>query len=225
MAARAYQDPASDEEVATLTRARVRCPACNVVLRSTSTKRALRETPSDVVVHGAEAFEDAPPSPPGEELNWLEYTRHGGRLTDWAAAVALTALASADEAAWPVHVSIEAAVGAGKSTLLTLLKVTLKSPSVLFVPEPVDLWRETGMLERYYGGEMSALEFQLAALTTIYAPFARAITTPGVKVVITERSLLSNLEVFAKMNLGATNSASTPRPRKPTGTSPPHRWR
>mgnify|MGYP002046970348 CR=1 FL=1 len=82
VAARAYQDPASDEEVATLTRARVRCPACNVVLRSTSTKRALRETPSDVVVHGAEAVEDAPPSPPGEELNWLEYTRHGGRLTD-----------------------------------------------------------------------------------------------------------------------------------------------
>ena len=201
VAARAYQDPNSDEETATLTRTRVKCPACNVTLRSTSAKRVLRDVESDVVVNAVVAPPDPPPSPPTDGQTWLDYARRGGQLRDWSAAVALTALAADDRATLPIVVSIEAAVGAGKSSLLKLLRMLLQSPTVLFVPEPVDTWRETGMLRRYYAGEMSALEFQLAALTTIYAPFARAINTPNVKVVITERSLLSNLEVFAKMNL------------------------
>ena len=160
VAARAYQDPNSDEETATLTRTRVKCPACNVALRSTSTKRVLREVESDVVVNAVVAPPDPPPSPPTDGQTWLDYARRGGQLRDWSAAVALTALAADDRATLPIVISIEAAVGAGKSTLLKLLRMLLQSPTVLFVPEPVDTWRETGMLRRYYAGEMSALEFQ-----------------------------------------------------------------
>ena len=100
-----------------------------------------------------------------------------------------------------LHIAVEGAVGVGKSTVLTTLAARYASQSVVFIPEPVELWRSTGMLQRYYRGTMSALEFQMAALTTLYAPFAQAMSNPAVRVIVTERSMRSNLEVFGRLNL------------------------
>ena len=101
----------------------------------------------------------------------------------------------------PVHIAIEGAVGVGKSTLLAALEVRFASEAIVFVPEPVDVWREKGTLARYYDEKMSALEFQLVALTTLYSKLAQSLVDPRVRVVVTERSLRSNLEVFAELNL------------------------
>ncbi|MDC0525637.1 deoxynucleoside kinase, partial [bacterium] len=178
VAAMAYQDPGSDEEVATLSRTKVRCPVCNVGLRCTSIKGVLQSLPSVQVTLNHPSLPPSPPATP-TQANIREVVQPFG----------------------PVHISIEGAVGAGKTTLLRRLETLYASKAVVFVPEPVDLWLSTGMLRRFYSHEMSALEFQLAAFTTLYATFARAMTTPGVKVVVTERSLRSNLEVFATLNL------------------------
>ena len=174
VATRAYQDPGSDEETHTLTHVPAKCPGCNVPLRRTTTRGALQQEPPPPSV---------PPSPPMPPLT--------------------LPIPEVLNAQMPIHVSIEGPVGVGKSTLMNALSEKFASNTVAFIQEPLQLWRSTGMLRRYYAGEMSPLEFQMAALVTLYAPFAQAMATPGIRVVVTERSLRSNLEVFARLNLHA----------------------
>ena len=175
VATQAYQDPGSDEENVILSRPRVRCPCCNQPLRRTSTRGALQDTPP---------APSAPPTPPDSR-----------DLTQ------LRPVVGRHRRAPPVHITIEGAVGVGKSTLLSALEERFASEAIVFVPEPVDVWREKGTLARFYDGEMSALEFQLVAVTTLYSLLAQSLADPKVRVVVTERSLRSNLEVFADLNL------------------------
>ena len=51
--------------------------------------------------------------------------------------------------------SIDGLIGSGKSTLVSKLKETLKNvkisnKKVVFIQEPVKLWMESGLLNRYY---------------------------------------------------------------------------
>ena len=100
------------------------------------------------------------------------------------------------------HLSVESGVGVGKSTCLAALAGRYAhDPAVIVLPEPVDAWREHGLLQRMYANEMTKLEFQLVALATIAGPLAEALRRPDVRLVITERSPLSSWRVFAKLNL------------------------
>ena len=104
-----------------------------------------------------------------------------------------------------VHVAIEGGIGVGKSTCLQVLEQRFANDaSVVVLPEPCDAWRAHGLLRRVYvDGTMSKLEFQLIALATIAMPLLRAMSTDGVRMVITERSPRSNREVFGLLNLAS----------------------
>jgi len=98
-------------------------------------------------------------------------------------------------------VSIEGNIGAGKSTLLALLKEHF--PNAYFVPEPVDEWEtirdKTGktILERYYADPKKyAFSFQMMAFITRVKLLKSA---PKDRLVIIERSVYTDSEVFAKM--------------------------
>jgi deoxyadenosine/deoxycytidine kinase len=75
-------------------------------------------------------------------------------------------------------VFVEGGIGAGKSTVISSIAEALaveyakhykhrkRDLSVVVVPEPVELWKEMGVLEKMYKREMSACEFQHIALGT-----------------------------------------------------------
>lgn len=118
----------------------------------------------------------------------------------------------------PLLISIEGNIGCGKSTFLSYLteQSTSKSTtgalsdklgnkSVLFVPEPVSDWEtikdETGtpMLSLFYKDQSrNAFSFQMMAYISRLVAIKRAMET-DVDIVITERCLYTDKEVFAKM--------------------------
>ena len=105
-----------------------------------------------------------------------------------------------------VRVAIEGGIGVGKSTLLEALRVHFEADdTVCFHTEPVTKWIDSGLLGRMYSGAISKLAFQVIALTTRYGPLARSYHSPTYRVFITERSLFSDQEVFAKVNLHPTD--------------------
>ena len=101
-----------------------------------------------------------------------------------------------------LHVAIEGAIGVGKSACLgTLRRAFAHDPSVVFVDEPVELWSSTGLLRAAYEGTISKAVFQLVALTTRCAALMDASARPGVRLIISERSLETDRDVFASVNL------------------------
>lgn len=101
--------------------------------------------------------------------------------------------------------SIEGNIGSGKSTLIELLKKS--DLNYVFIPEPVSLWNEikdndgTTILERYYQDPKGyAFSFQMMAYITRIQTIRQAIRdNPENSVFITERSVYTDREVFAKM--------------------------
>lgn len=98
-------------------------------------------------------------------------------------------------------ISVEGNIGAGKSTFLEKLKQSF--PEAYFVPEPVDEWSTivdnngTTILERYYADPKKyAFSFQMMAFITRIKLLKAA---PKDKLVITERSVFTDREIFAKM--------------------------
>ena len=115
--------------------------------------------------------------------------------------------ATDDDTVW--HLALEGGVGVGKSTCLAEVAGRYAhDAAVAILPEPVDAWREHGLLRRMYANEMTKLEFQLVALATIAGPLAEALRRPGVRLVITERSPLSSWRVFAELNLKGEDMAA-----------------
>ena len=112
----------------------------------------------------------------------------------------------------PVIIAIEGNIGAGKSTLLRHLKESfdqqgVRDDVIQFMQEPVDLWEsvrdETGetILAKFYRDqEKYAFAFQIMAYTSRLAAFKRLIAlNPGCKVIVCERSLDADRNIFAKM--------------------------
>jgi deoxyadenosine/deoxycytidine kinase len=98
-------------------------------------------------------------------------------------------------------VSLEGLIGCGKSTQLELLKDRYEGDRrVTFVDEPVDDWDELGILQAMYDGELDKGMFQLTALMSRIAPIMTAMHSHA-KVIVTERSWISDFMVFAKANL------------------------
>lgn len=102
--------------------------------------------------------------------------------------------------------SIEGNIGSGKSTLVKMMKEQTKSDNVIFVQEPVDIWNtikddnnET-ILEKYYKDqEKYAFSFQIMAYISRISILRKTIKKHPNAIIITERSVLTDRNVFAKM--------------------------
>ena len=101
--------------------------------------------------------------------------------------------------------SIEGNIGSGKSTLVQFLKRSFKN--VIFLDEPVHQWNEIKdssgetILEKYYNDQKRySFSFQMMAYITRLSDLRKAFKNclEG-SIIITERCLLTDREIFAKM--------------------------
>lgn len=104
----------------------------------------------------------------------------------------------------PIVVSIDGNVGAGKSTFLSHLQAAM--PDVEVVLEPVGEWMRlkdaTGksLLELFYEDKKRwAYTFQNCAILTRLRTILAAMRTTTKRVILTERSVLTDRYVFAEM--------------------------
>jgi deoxyadenosine/deoxycytidine kinase len=106
--------------------------------------------------------------------------------------------------------SIEGNIGSGKSTLVNVLKdyfSTNEHPNeVIFLDEPVHEWQSItdskgeSILSKFYGNqEKYAFSFQMMAYISRIANLRSAIKENPNAIIITERSVLTDKNVFAKM--------------------------
>jgi len=102
--------------------------------------------------------------------------------------------------------SIEGNIGTGKSTFLENLKNNYKNnSSVCFLDEPIDIWNSITdkegitIIEKYYGNqEKYAFSFQMMAFISRLTSLKNALKN-GYEIIIMERSLHTDCNVFAKM--------------------------
>jgi deoxyadenosine/deoxycytidine kinase len=104
----------------------------------------------------------------------------------------------------PIVISVDSNIGSGKSTLLESLRTAL--PDYEIVVEPVGEWmhmkNEEGksLLELFYEDKRRwAYTFQNCAILTRLRAIKAAIATTKKRVIITERSVLTDRFVFAEM--------------------------
>ena len=102
--------------------------------------------------------------------------------------------------------SIEGNIGSGKSTLIDRIKFSNKIENVIYLPEPVSIWNEikdsngVGILEKYYQDQKRyAFSFQMMAYISRLSLIRKALATHGDCIIITERSIYTDREIFAKM--------------------------
>jgi len=105
--------------------------------------------------------------------------------------------------------SIEGNIGSGKSTLIRALKkefTTISDLPVIFVDEPVSQWEtiqsEDGknMIELFYGNPARySFAFQMMAYISRLSSLQEAIRNHPKAIIITERCLLTDYHIFAKL--------------------------
>jgi deoxyadenosine/deoxycytidine kinase len=105
-------------------------------------------------------------------------------------------------------VSLDGNIGSGKSTTWNLLKEAYKTrDDVHFVEEPVDSWRHVKdaagvpILTNFYKDKKAfAFRFQMMAYISRLALLRQTVReTPGCRVIITERSVETDRNIFARM--------------------------
>lgn len=109
----------------------------------------------------------------------------------------------------PRIISIEGNIGAGKSTLLARLQDHCANRSdIVFLREPVDLWETVrdpadgqNILQKFYGDSAKySFPFQIMAFMSRLSLIENAIReNPGCSVIVCERSLCADRNIFAKM--------------------------
>jgi deoxyadenosine/deoxycytidine kinase len=104
----------------------------------------------------------------------------------------------------PIIISLDGNIGAGKSTLLEAARVAM--PDVEVVVEPVGEWLRLkngdgkSLLELFYEDKRRwAYTFQNCAILTRLRAIKEAMASSQKKVIITERSVLTDRYVFAEM--------------------------
>lgn len=103
--------------------------------------------------------------------------------------------------------SIEGNIGSGKTTLTQLLKEELeKNDNFIFISEPVDIWMNIkdnngeNILHKFYNDQKKyAFPFQIMAYFTRLFLIKEARKNNPNKIIITERSVHTDKNVFAKM--------------------------
>jgi deoxyadenosine/deoxycytidine kinase len=103
--------------------------------------------------------------------------------------------------------SIEGNIGSGKSTLIDLFKNKSDNDNYYYLEEPVSLWNEVKdsqgvtILEKYYRDPKKyAFAFQMMAYITRVSSIKNKINSlPPDSIILTERSIYTDREIFAKM--------------------------
>jgi len=100
--------------------------------------------------------------------------------------------------------SIEGNIGSGKSTLVKILRK--RCPHFIYMLEPVDEWAEVkdacgeNILTKFYRNqEKYSFSFQMMAYISRLAKLKRLVRRHPEATIITERSVLTDRNVFAKM--------------------------
>lgn len=102
----------------------------------------------------------------------------------------------------PILLCIEGLIGAGKTTLCNEIEnnienITMDNMKVKILKEPVDFWRELGLLDRFYKDQKRwAFTFQLTALVT---KCIELMSLEDNTIYIIERSPYTDLNCFAKL--------------------------
>jgi deoxyadenosine/deoxycytidine kinase len=109
----------------------------------------------------------------------------------------------------PLIISIEGNIGSGKTTIIEHLEKRIgKNKSILFLREPLDVWEgvkdsTTGenILQKFYADpEKYSFPFQVMAYSSRLSMIRKAIKeNPDCRVIICERSLEADKNIFAKM--------------------------
>lgn len=108
----------------------------------------------------------------------------------------------------PLIISVEGNIGAGKSTILEKMQNKLESEEIVFVREPVDIWEqikdpedgENILVKFYKDPDTYSFSFQVMAYATRVALLRNVIqNNPMAKIIICERSLDADRNIFAKM--------------------------
>ena len=107
----------------------------------------------------------------------------------------------------PVVISIEGNIGSGKSTIMDILKNKFSSNcEIAFLHEPVDVWREikdengVDLLTNFYKDQENfSFHFQMAAYISRIAIIRETAKNPLIKLIVVERSIFTDKNVFAKM--------------------------
>ena len=105
--------------------------------------------------------------------------------------------------------TIEGNIGSGKSTLITILKksnASLRHIPIIYLPEPVSIWESIkdsegrNIIEKYYENqEKYAFSFQMMAYISRIHQLREILKTHSKVIVICERSVFTDREIFAKM--------------------------
>jgi deoxyadenosine/deoxycytidine kinase len=106
-------------------------------------------------------------------------------------------------------ITIEGNIGSGKSTLLEYLKKKYNSDNdkkIIFLREPVDEWENikdengTTILEKFYADQKTySFSFQMLAYISRLSLLKKTIQNNPHAIIITERSLVTDKMIFAKM--------------------------
>jgi deoxyguanosine kinase len=113
----------------------------------------------------------------------------------------------------PLIITLDGNIGVGKSTLLKLIGQMLQDVEIVL--EPVNEWEKLvsddgkSLLSHFYEDSVRwGYTFQNCAILTRILETRKVLSSTKKKVIITERSVLTDLHVFAKMNyeLGNINS-------------------
>lgn len=103
--------------------------------------------------------------------------------------------------------SIEGNIGSGKSTLVEILKKYYKDDNnFVFLQEPVSIWetikdkKGESIISKFYGNTKKyAFSFQMMAYISRISLLKKAIRENPYKVIITERCVHTDRNIFAKM--------------------------
>jgi deoxyadenosine/deoxycytidine kinase len=103
-------------------------------------------------------------------------------------------------------ITIEGNIGSGKSTLLEHLKKKYNAGNIIFLKEPVDEWENikdedgVSVLQKFYADQKTySFSFQMMAYISRLALLKEAVDKNPNAIIITERSLLTDKMIFAKM--------------------------
>ena len=107
-------------------------------------------------------------------------------------------------------ITIEGNIGSGKSTLLEYLKKKYNAEhmnnNIIFLREPVDEWENikdengTTILQKFYADQTTySFSFQMMAYISRLALLKDAVENNHNAIIITERSLVTDKMIFAKM--------------------------
>jgi deoxyadenosine/deoxycytidine kinase len=106
-------------------------------------------------------------------------------------------------------ITLEGNIGAGKSTLIEKLQEKYQNdPSIIFLKEPVDIWEQIKdettcdtILKMFYANPAKyAFPFQVMAYITRLSLLVQTVkANPDARIIICERSLEADKNIFAKM--------------------------